>query len=251
VLPRLKRFREECFIQPRKILEKLNLLSKIAEVLIYDNQSKNNWGALSKKYSFIKKNMLLKKITDFSSARNRALREAKNDWVFFIDSDEILEPFDGKKLAAELTRDTAALTIVRNDIFINKKIKYGEAGSQEIIRLMKKKSALFKNKIHEIAKVSGKVKKSSLKIKHFSHTSIDEFIDDISFYTLEIAKNIQLSRIQLLAQILFFPGLKFFYTYFILGGFLDGYRGITYAYIMSLHSLMVRVHYYEQHAQKK
>ena len=41
-------------------------------------------------------------------------------------------------------------------------------------------------------------------------------------------------------ELVLFPFGKFFYTYFILGGFLDGAAGFVYSFVMSFHSFLVR-----------
>jgi hypothetical protein len=41
-------------------------------------------------------------------------------------------------------------------------------------------------------------------------------------------------------QMIFFPPAKFFFTYVICGGFLDGAAGFVYSFMMSFHSFLVR-----------
>jgi len=48
-------------------------------------------------------------------------------------------------------------------------------------------------------------------------------------------------------HIIFPPLVKFFYTFFILGGFLDGARGFVYSYMMSFHSFLSRSKLYLLH----
>jgi hypothetical protein len=46
-------------------------------------------------------------------------------------------------------------------------------------------------------------------------------------------------------EVIAYPLGKFFYTYVLLLGFLDGAAGFTYSFMMSFHSFLVRVKLYQ------
>ena len=67
----------------------------------------------------------------------------------------------------------------------------------------------------------------------------------------KIARNIPITnKIALplfsLFELLFFPVIKFIYSYIIQLGVLDGFAGLTMSYMMSIHSLCVRIKMYEK-----
>ena len=225
----------------------LRSVQQFAEVLVFDNGSKNTWHLLEKKYTFTRSNLGSTRIKNFAAARNNALQKATYEWVFFLDSDEELLPNNPKLLRDLLTtNNNRAYTVTRSDFFLGKTLQYGESGSQSITRLVRKDSAVFTGTVHEVAKVTGSVQSSPLHILHHSHLSISDFIEDVSFYAQIVAKNKKGPQYLLLLQLLLFPPLKWFYTFFIRLGFLDGYRGLVYSLTMSLHSLLVRIYWYEK-----
>ncbi|MBU0579071.1 glycosyltransferase family 2 protein [Patescibacteria group bacterium] len=193
-----------------------------------------------------------KSIADFALTRNQALKMAKHEWVLFLDSDEVISPTsvnEIKKIIAENKLD--GVYINRQDIFYDKPLKFGESGAIKLLRMGKKSKITWHRPIHEVAKISGVVGKSNIKILHYAHLSLKEFCDSITNYA-EREANFRYQQDQsfYLLQLVFYPWGKFIFNYIIRLGFLDGWRGLCYAIIMSLHSLAVRVFQYElEHAK--
>jgi hypothetical protein len=74
-----------------------------------------------------------------------------------------------------------------------------------------------------------------------------DFIEKVVLYSaLEgQTRNKNATDAIILIQAVLFPCVKFLYTYFLLCGYVDGWRGLIYAVNMSLHSLLVRIFWYE------
>jgi hypothetical protein len=231
--------------KPGKKLE--NALASVSfanEVIIIDNNSGVDWTSLSKTYplTVIANNS---PITDFSAVRNSAISEASNDWVLFLDSDEEVVAPAVPKIAVLLTSNAKGGVVTRSDVFHGKKLEYGEAGNQQIIRLGKKGSIQFSGAVHEVASITGELSYTGIEILHHSHDSIKEFIADVSHYAFIAAQQKSTSFNQNLLEMLTYPIGKLLYGLFIQGGIIDGLPGVTYAYCMSLHSLLVRMFRYE------
>ena len=76
-----------------------------------------------------------------------------------------------------------------------------------------------------------------------------ENIKPISFlksHASEIIRNLNKSKKTIIKQMIVYPIGKFINNFILELGFLDGWRGLIYAFIMSLHSLWVRVYWYEK-----
>ncbi len=226
--------------------------SQIAEnVIIMDNNSNNDWKELRKQYDF-KLISHENKITNFAEVRNQVLSEVKTDWVFFLDSDETLgitpenlEDNQNKIEAVIASNLFDGVTIIRRDIFLNKSLMFGEAGNTNIVRMFKVKNGKFKRNVHEVAKITGKLGGSEIIVSHFSHSNISEFLKTIAEYSEMSSRIENPSKLDNFLKMIFYPPLKFVQNYFFKLGFLDGYRGIIYAILMSLHSLFVRVYFFE------
>lgn len=226
------------------LLKAIHSAKFAAEILVIDNFSGANWKqSTDLPLKVIPKN---DPIADFSQARNYALKEASHEWVFFLDSDEEIVQPAVPQLAALIASHTAQGGVVyRSDVFLGKKISYGEAGHQQLLRIGKKESIRFSGKVHEVATVPGELTYTTIQILHHAHPSISEFIQDVSEYAQLVAQTKTTSFSKNLLELLFFPPLKFGYALIIQAGMMDGWRGVVYAACMSLHSLLVRIYRYE------
>lgn len=172
---------------------------------------------------------------DFSSQRNFALGQAKGDWVLFIDSDETLS--DEIK---EIPDGYDAFFLRRLDIFWGKMLKHGETGKINLIRLARKNFGVWRGKVHEVWTGKGKLGYFKIYLIHRSHKNIREFITKINFYSEIRASETKSFNYLDLAK----PIIKFIDNYFFKLGFIDGMPGFVMAYMMSFHSLLVRVKCY-------
>ena len=190
------------------------------------------------------------KVDDFARTRNLALKSAIHEWVFFLDSDEVFNPSgveEVKKVIANPLIDGA--TVSRYDIFLKREIKYGEVGRVKAIRLVRQHKAEFERRVHEYAVVKSHVASTQIVLYHFAHCSISDFLDKVIYYVqIEQTERIAQKQKFHLYEMLVFPLAKFCQNYFFRLGLLDGWRGLIYAAVMSIHSFAVRALLYEKHA---
>ena len=189
-----------------------------------------------------------KEIADFAKVRNQTLKKAKHEWVFFLDSDETINPNSIAEIKHIIQQNRVdGVMINRRDIFYNQPLHHGEARWTQLLRMGKKTTLTWERPVHEIARVDGLVQVSGIKIDHFAHPSLSEFINKIIQYS-QIEANYRLKNKNPIrnTELITFPVGKFIYNYIFKLGCLDGWRGLSYALIMSLHSLSVRVLLYEK-----
>lgn len=180
-------------------------------------------------------------IKDFSRARNQLMASAKKPWVLFLDRDE--------ELSASL--DTAKLdrrynyAFKRQDWFLGKKLRFGETSRVRLIRLIQPGTGHFEGKVHERFVSSLQVLSLKSRILHHRKITLSRFLERLNYYSDLRAQELRSEKFNLL-KLLFFPPLKFIQNYFFRLGFLDGVPGLAMAFLMSLHSLAVRVKQYEK-----
>lgn len=221
------------------------------EIMVIDNRAFLDPNQLTKNEN-VTYRTISTPITDFAAVRNQAMAEAKHNWVFFLDSDEKF-PVDQLPQIAELTvnNNFSGALCFRSDVFYGKKLSYGEAGHQPIIRFLKKGKAKFVGEVHEIAQVGGEIKHLHLEILHFAHPNISEFVNDVTHYAQLVANNSPSTSLgRILLELIFFPPGKLLFGLLIQGGIADGWRGLIYAGCMALHSLLVRIFRYENMANQ-
>lgn len=198
---------------------------------------------------------------DFASQRNYGIEKAKNEWILFVDADEEVSDELQREIQYVIHHKSqfpisniSAFYIKRRDYFWEKELKWGEIRKIRqigLIRLIRKKTGKWVGKVHEEFKINSekvlsagrrvKVKRLKSYLNHYPHPTIKEFLKEINFYSTLRAKELfsQKNKTNIL-EIIFYPFGKFFLTYFVKLGFLDGVEGFVYAFFMSFHSFLVR-----------
>lgn len=180
---------------------------------------------------------------NFALQRNFALKNAKNDWVLFIDADEYV----GTELAREIQEldpktNYSGFLLKRTDICFHQSLLHGETGNIRLLRLGKRTAGKFERPVHETWKINGEVGELHSPLYHIKDNFIGEFIDRMSHYCPIDAEALRKENKPFSFFRLFFnPKAKFIQNYFGKLGFLDGTIGLFLAYLMSVQSLTVRV----------
>lgn len=110
----------------------------------------------------------------FAKWRNDGAKEAKGDWLLYLDSDERIPV----KLAREIQNTVAdpkhqAYTISRYEVFLGKHLDHW--GDPRVLRLIKKTALKrWEGKLHEQPKITGTVGDLRHQMVHLSHKNIDE-----------------------------------------------------------------------------
>jgi len=181
-------------------------------------------------------------ITDFGKVRNQALKNAQTSWVLFIDSDETISNNLEKEIKKAVKNKSFNYQFKRQDWFLGKRLNFGETSKAKLTRLVQKGTGQWQGKVHEVFQSTLPIKILKYPIIHQRHLSINQFLDKLNHYSSIRAKELKHFS---LFQLIFYPPLKFLQNYIFRLGFLDGLPGLAMAFMMSLHSLMVRIKTYE------
>lgn len=221
-----------------QIVKAISSIKDIAfEIIVIDDNSTDRTVTIAKKN---KAKVFTRKLDNFSAQRNYGTKKSQGEWVLFLDSDEIIS----KPLALEIkkrikTTKKNGFYIRRIDIFLNKKIRYGEAGNVWLLRLVQKNKGIWKREVHEFWDSVGPTEKLVHPMFHYSHSSIEDFFNSINYFsTLHVNANEREGKSSNILKIFLWPIGKFIYYYFLKLGFIDGRAGLIYALMMSTHSLL-------------
>lgn len=175
---------------------------------------------------------------DFSAQRNFGLKKARNEWVVFVDADEIVTEELSKEIMTVLQNPQAeGYFIKRQDIFMGKKMHGGEWGRNWLLRLGK--GGEWSRKVHEQWKIPGKVGRLSSTLLHSPDQSLEGFVARLNHYSsLHAESNSEEGKSADLIKITCYPLIKFFDNFFVKGGWRDGVYGFVYAILMSFHSFL-------------
>jgi glycosyltransferase involved in cell wall biosynthesis len=215
------------------------------EIIIVDSYSTDKTENIAKSFSKVK--FLQNKFENFSTQRNFAIEQAKNDWVLFLDADERLTPELKQEIIETMQKKPyySAYFFERIFMFENSILKYSGNQTDKIFRLFDKRFAKYDEKrlVHEKLIVNGKIGFLKNKLIHYSYASYHDYKEKIIFYGKFKAEEKFIKGIKptFLHQI-FHPSYNFFYNYIIRLGFLDGKKGI---FICYLNAYCITVRYRE------
>lgn len=225
------------------------------QILVADDGSTDETLAIAKKLGAGK--VKLGQTQSFAAKRNEALNYAPTEWILFVDSDEWVSDELKESLftffKTEQHKQFDAMRIRRTDFLFGKKLRYGETAHMYLLRLAKKNAGKWQRHVHEVWEVQGNVGTLEGELYHEPHPTLESFIDKVNTYT-ELEAYLRVNKFQVSSsqfqrflfltscfQLVSYPPAKFLLNFVVKLGFLDGYRGLIMAWMMSLHSLCVRI----------
>jgi glycosyltransferase involved in cell wall biosynthesis len=196
------------------------------EIVIVDSFSSDNTVGICRQYGC---KIHQRVFNGYGDQKRFALKQASNDWVLFIDADEVLSnPLVDEIL--ELTRipdSCDGYEIPMNLVFRGYEFRHGKESNCYFPRLFnRKKSYITNDKVHEQIVIKGKVKQLQHHILHYSYNSTHHYFSKFNRYTTYGAEQSYLKdkkRSTLL--IIFSVPLYFLKYYFLERNFLNGING--------------------------
>lgn len=167
-------------------------------------------------------------ITDFAKSRNKLLNSAKSDWVFFVDSDEVMTPELKKEV--EFNNGSGIFEgfyVKRMNYFLGRYV-----GTDRVIRYAKKNAGKWRRKVHEFWEIKGKVGELKNPLIHNTANSVSEMVKKINMYsTLHANAHKDENKRTSAIKIVSFPVFKFVES-IILG------KGLILSTLQSFHSFL-------------
>ena len=161
-----------------------------------------------------------------------AVSKAKYDWILSLDADEAVS-VNLRKSILEIKENPQAdaFEINRLTNYCGKWIKHTDWYPDRKIRFFDRHKAGWAGKnLHETVALfnTGTIGKLSGDILHYSYTSIGQHIGQFNRFTeIGAAEAVEKNKQATLLTLLLSPVWKFFQSYFLRLGFLDGYYGFV------------------------
>ncbi len=224
--------------EERKIEKCIRSLDFIDEIVVVDSFSTDNTVKIAKKLGA---SVFQRKFTTFGDQKNFGNKMAKNDFILSIDADEVVSKNLRDSIIDECKRgldENTVYKIARKTWYLNGFLNHGGYYPEYKIRLFNKNFCSWDNKkLHEGLIFSKKLKTKKLKgdLYHYSYESIDHHLKKIILYSEIDKKSGDFSTFKLL----FSPPFRFFKSYILKLGFLDGIRGLIFCSFSSF-SIFIR-----------
>lgn len=212
------------------IIPCLDSVSWADEVVVMDSGSCDQTVALARDWGA---KVVHQDWLGFGPQKNQAVAYCRGEWVLSIDADERVSDGLRKAIcqAVDNSQDVDFYEIRRYSNILGHIIRYGDWGRDWIVRLFRRQAggAFSSAQVHESLQVpkQAQVKRLSGYILHYPYTSMTAWLDKVNHYTTLLARDCHSppSKLKLLVG----PWFKFWRSYVLKLGFLDGWPGLIVA----------------------
>lgn len=219
------------FNEEHNIAEALESLVWADEIIVVDRESSDRTVEVARQFT---DRVFLRKWQGYSSQKNFAAAQARNEWIFSLDADERVSP----ELAAEIGHlsrqpepDVAAFEMPRLTFYLGRWIKHSGWYPDRKVRLYDRRRGRWRGDyVHEALEVNGPVKRLNGEILHFTVRDASEHHTRLDRYTTLAAEQAHVNgKRASIASVVLSPIAAFIRSYFLKLGFLDGVQGFIIA----------------------
>ena len=222
------------FNEAHNIVEVLKTVEVCDEVILVDSNSTDNTVELAQPY--IDK-LLVREYIHSASQKNWAIPQAKNEWILLVDSDERVTPALKEEIITLFenidNQPHVGYWIGRLNFFMGKQVRYSGWRNDKVIRFFRKSKCRYADKhVHSEIVADGTVGFLKNKLTHYKYVGMDAHIKKLQRYASHQAKDYDEKTGKITGfHIIIKPLWSFTKHYFIQLGFLDGFVGLTIAYL--------------------
>ncbi len=241
------------FNEEEKIADAINSVKWADEILLVDSESTDRTKEIAESLGA---KVITQKWLGFSKQKQFAVDNAAHDWIFSLDSDEVVsEKLKDEILELKTSANPAdGYKIPRLSFYMNRPIRHGGWYPDWQIRFFDRTKGKWKDVlIHESVEIEGRIEKLSGDILHYSvensahhHRMIGER------YAPLAAEQMFLNGRKTSALKIITAGLTaFLQTYILKGGFLDGLPGFCIARFAAHHAFLKHLLLWESQNRKR
>lgn len=226
------------FNEEKNIANAIKSVTWADEIIVCDMYSDDDTGVIAKKLGA--KILFHKRIGFVEPARNFAISKAENNWVLILDADEEIPDSLADKIR-EIVAKEGVVTFVeipRQNIIFGKTMKASMWWPDYNIRLFKKGSVTWGNKIHTRPKTEGQgltlPDQERLAIIHHHYDSISLFLQKMDRYSSIQARELKESGYEFdWKDLISKPIGEFLSRFFANRGFEDGIHGLALSFLQA------------------
>ncbi|BFP42354.1 glycosyltransferase family 2 protein [Flavobacteriaceae bacterium GF1] len=214
------------------------------EIIVVDSFSTD--GTYNYLVNHPKVEVVQRPFVNFTDQKSHALKLATNDWILFVDADEVVTPELQQEILNTINSKNSceAYWFYRKFMYQNRPLHFSGWQTDKNHRLFRKSKAHFTSEklVHETLRVNGKSGKFSAKLTHYCYKNYTDYKAKMLHYGILKAQEAKrngkrFNYLKMIGK----PIWKFLYNYIIRLGFLDSRRGINICYLNAL-SVYKRYH---------
>jgi glycosyltransferase involved in cell wall biosynthesis len=190
--------------------------------------------------------------------RALAVSKTSNDWVIYLDADEIIPEELKEEIAKELSRKSRfdSYYVPRKNFFLDEWIRGSGWYPGYVLRVFDKRRVSFSTDIHTDVRpltAPGYLKSA---IIHYTCDNLDEYLYKMNSYTSILASQAysrgeRISKYNVMTKFLFFPFVISVNKYFLKAGFRDKFNGLLIAFLTFLTIFLMNAKLWELQKKSK
>jgi len=200
-----------------------------SEIVVIDSFSTDKTVDIAKSYGA---KVYQEKWKGFREQKNSLLEKTNNDWILFLDADEVVSKELKDSIIRELKNPTAdGYMVNRKTYYLGKFLNHVWQPDWNL-RLVNKKAnpRWVGGNVHEYLEIDGKIGKLEGFLYHYTYRDLyDHFSKSIKYAKLSAEDYYKKGKKFKIHKLIFNPILAFSKIYFFKLGFLDGIRGLSIA----------------------
>jgi len=173
----------------------------------------------------------------YRAQKDFAVQSAQHDWVLCLDADERVTP--ALRASIEAARDAgfaaaSGFRFARATEYFGAFLRHGNAYPDRVLRLFDRRRGGWRGarEIHEHASVDGVAVTLAGDLEHRAYRSLGDQLRRLENYARLMAQDMHArGRRAQVWNLLLNPFWRFVRGYLLRGGFLDGWRGLVFAWI--------------------
>jgi len=176
---------------------------------------------------------------NFTAQKSFTLKQATNDWVLFLDADEVVPENLQNEIRATINNNPkhVAYWFYRKFMFQKERLRFSGWQTDKNYRLFRKSKVNFSNKriVHETLDIVGTTGILKNKLTHYCYKDYEVYKNKMMLYgRLKAKEAYNKNKRFSYALLLLKPMWKFFNSYIIRLGFLDGKKGVVICHLDAL-----------------
>ncbi|NPB03416.1 MAG: glycosyltransferase family 2 protein [Thermotogae bacterium] len=230
-----------------RLLESLKLLNCPHEIVVMDSGSTDSTLQIAKSFGA---RTYVREWSGYVAQREWAISLARGEWILFLDADEWLTPELASEICQAIMKDKfAGYIIARRNEYLGRMQRMKPTS---LLRLARKGSVRVMGRyVHEYLSVDGHVGRLKGYIGHRPYRSLTHHWEKNGYYAyLSAREKFEDGRRVSFLDLILRPALMFLRYYLLQWAFLDGFRGLIYAFSQAWYHFQKYALLYEMRANE-
>ena len=230
-----------CFNEEHNVGDCIESLMWCDEIIVVDSFSTDRTPEIAQSYDKVR--FFQRTYFGAGAQKNWAMNHVHYPWIFLLDSDERCTPGLRAEIEDLLARGPKydAYTVNRDVFFLGKRIRFSGWQRDRVARLFRTETAYYENRrVHSLLHTTGEapILKNSME-----HHMVDLSFDDYAFRLAKYgywgaAQGWRDGKRPNAIEVAFRPVWRFFRTYIVQLGILDGGRGLVFCALQAYSTYM-------------